>query len=388
MTDATTRESADDMWRGPAARPPRKWMWTGWLAALAIATVALGRARPAIEQVHVVLIYLLLVLGGSVSGGRPLGFTLAALGFGAIDYWFQLPYDTLTVTKPLDWLVLFAFLATALVTTQLLARAHAREAEARSRADEVSRMAQVLDHAVALREADRMKDMLLASVSHDFRTPLTTIKVLADDIAHTPAADDANVSSTARIIAEQADRLTHLVDNVLDLSRIRGGSLRVNPEINTAEDLVGAAVRQVGGVLREHALDVQIDWNAPALTGYFDFPHSLRALGNLLENAAKYSAPGAPITITVQADASSLAMSVADRGAGVAAAEQPRIFEAFYRPVNSLPDAGSAGLGLAIARQLAEVQGGSVDYAPREGGGSVFTLRLPIATSCGEDEST
>jgi K+-sensing histidine kinase KdpD len=350
--------------------------WVACLAAFCVLTMWMARARPDIREAHVALVYLLLLLVGSVTGGRPLGFTIAGLGFVAIDYWFQLPYDTLTVAKPLDWLVLLAFLATAIVTTQLLARARARELDARRHAEEVVRLAREVEHAAALRDADRFKDALLASVSHDFRTPLTTIRALADDLGRT-VAPSPDIRASAAVIAEQADRLMHLVENVLDFSRIRGGVLPVTTELNTAEDLIGAATRQAHGVLAGHQLDVEIDWSVPALTGYFDFGHALRALGNLLENAAKHSPPGTPITVSIRRDGGSLAFAVADRGPGVTPVERGRIFDAFYRPVGISPDVGGAGLGLAIARQLAEIQGGAVEYAPREGGGSVFTLRLP-----------
>jgi K+-sensing histidine kinase KdpD len=353
-------------------------LWIGWLAALVVATAVMIRARAQIEQAHVVLVYLLIVLGASVTGGRPLGFTLAALAFGAIDYWFQLPYNEIAVAKPLDWLVLIAFLVTAVVTTQLLARAHARQAEARARAAEVTRLAREVEHAEALRESAQFKDTLLASVSHDFRTPLTTVKALAEELVQTASPDAAAaIQPVAAGITEQADRLMQLVDNVLDLSRIRGGVLPVQPELNTAEDLFGAAVRNAKGVLAEHPIEYAIDWDAPALTGYFDFGHSLRALSNLLGNAAKYSPPTSSITIEVRRLDRWLAIAVGDRGNGVATGERERIFEAFYRPPDTAPDAGGAGLGLAIARQLAAAQGGTVRYEPRAGGGSMFVLQLP-----------
>jgi K+-sensing histidine kinase KdpD len=351
-------------------------IWIGWLAALAVITAVMIRGRPDIEQAHVVLVYLLLVLGASVTGGRPLGFTLAALTFGAIDYWFQTPYNELSVAKPLDWLVLIAFLITAVVTTQLLARARARAEEARERSVEVSRLAREVEHAAALRESARFKDSLLASVSHDFRTPLTTVRALAQDVERSPTAD-ASVRANAAVIAEQADRLMHLVENVLDLSRIRGGTLPVNAEPNTAEDLVGAAVRRAQAVLSGRSIEYNIDWDAPALTGHFDFTHALRALSNLLENAAKYSPPHSPITIDVRREGQWLVIAIGDRGPGIAQAEEGRVFEEFYRPPDTAPDAGGVGLGLAIARRLAEAQGGRVEYEPRPGGGSVFILRLP-----------
>src|SRR5262249_21940728 len=120
-----------------------------------------------------------------------------------------------------------------------------------------------------------------------------------------------------------------------------------------------------------------IDLHSPALVGHFDFSQSLRVLCNLLENAARYSPPTQPIELAATRDGGTLLFSVADRGPGVRDEDLPRIFEPFFRAKNAAPDAGRAGLGLSIARTLAELQGGSVSYTARPGGGSVFSLRLP-----------
>src|SRR5438034_1125177 len=118
-----------------------------------------------------------------------------------------------------------------------------------------------------------MKDILLASVGHDLRTPLTTIKALAHDGA---IRGDEN----SRIIEEQADRLSRLVNDVLDLSRIKGGAFRVEGELNAAEDVIGAVVRQFAGAPRGRQLVTSVDLTQPALFGTFDFVHTLRILSN------------------------------------------------------------------------------------------------------------
>jgi two-component system sensor histidine kinase KdpD len=361
---------------GRSARTLRAWLV--WGLMLTLVTLTLIVARDRLDPTHAVLIYLLVVLGASASGGgRPLGFGLACASFLAIDYFVQQPYDTLNVSKPLDWLELVTFLATSAVATELLGRANAEAESARRHAEEIDRLSRErtrliaeAEHAAALREADRMKDALLAAVSHDLRTPLTTIKALAHDIA-------GEGDERAVVIEGQADRLNHMVADLLDLSRLNAGGLRVEPEINAAEDLVGAAAQQAAGVLGGRELRTAVELSQPVLLGRFDFVHALRALVNLIENAAKYSPAGSPIDVSVGGDGEWLSIQVADRGRGVAAAEAERIFEPFYRSPQVAGHTAGAGLGLAIARRLTEAQGGRLTHAERPGGGSVFTLFLP-----------
>ncbi len=500
--------------------------WTLWLAAMGLTTAILVGTRGVIEQPHAALAILLVVLGGSASGGRALGYTLAVLGFLSIDYYFQRPYELLSVGKALDWLVLGAFMATAFVATELVARARAEAAIARMRTEEVMSLSRlgseslrhaqpddalnavsalicttvgarwctiralhgstavtdwtssvdelsdsiritndqiaraaeritdaISNHYVAaligdavkidslevmrpsgsiraiglplilesrfvgvaivggteqaplaldagrqrflatisyyaalgiervrlaeeaqqvrsLREMNRAKDVVLASVSHDFSTPLTTIKLLAQ-------AGVQSGNAWAAEIEGQADRLAELVTNVLDLSRIRAGVVPLELALNTAEDVIAAAVSRAHGILRGRTITTSIAVDQPVLIARFDFVQTLRILGNLLDNALRYTPAGGTVQITANREEQWLVMRVFDRGPGVPTEERERIFEAFYRPRSEAPDAGSAGLGLSIARQLAELQAGLVQHESRVGGGSVFSLRLP-----------
>jgi two-component system sensor histidine kinase KdpD len=336
--------------------------WTFWLIMLILTTVALVAVRDDIEQSHVALTFLLVVLGGSASGGRGLGYLLAVLGFVLIDFLFQAPYGSLSVGKTLDWVVLAAFVTSAFVATELLSQAREEAATARRLAVEAA-------HAGELREANRAKDEVLATVSHDLRTPLTSIKLLAQAAAGRgdPAAAE---------IEEQADRLAELVTNVLDLSRIRAGAVTLDLAINTAEDVIAAAVSRAGSLVRERRIVTTVALDEPAFIARFDFVQTLRILGNLIDNALRYSPEDGFVEITTAREGEWLLIAVSDRGPGIAPDERDRVFEAFYRPSAVAPDAGHAGLGLSIARRLAELQGGTVDFTPRDGGGSVFTLRL------------
>jgi two-component system sensor histidine kinase KdpD len=487
---------------------------------LVLSVVVMLPSRADINETHPSLVMLLVVLGGSVAGGRALGFTLALASSMLIDYYFQAPYELFSGNTTLDWVVLMAFLATAFVTTELFTRARTQAETADARASEIEALSRLgaeslqyaraedaldaiaalvkdatgadactivpsalprssrhtlpgeietvlerdaserairsgrpvlvsaenvlLEHpddditkpsalpmrvqlialplraeekiigvllvrgeaalvldmprrrllaalsyyaalgiermrlmveaaqSEALSEAQRAKNEVFASVSHDLRTPITTIKVLAQ-----AGAERGEESSIA--IAEQAERLARMVADLLEVSRLRTGSFSLTPELNTADDLVGAALRQAQGILNGRKIDVQIDFDTPTLVGRFDFVHTLRIVGNLLDNALRHTPQGGAVELRAEREEGWLLLSVADRGSGVAAEERHRIFEPFYRPADATPDTGHAGLGLSIARSLADVQGGTVTYTDREGGGSVFQLRLPAA---------
>lgn len=345
--------------------------WVGGFATLAIATTVLYATRDALDKAHVALVLLLVVLGGSAAGGRTVGVVLSLTSFVIFDVVFLPPYNTLVVTDPLDWLVLVAFLATGLVAAQLLARAQREAAHAQQRAAEVQRLAGAAEQAAALREADRVKDTLLAAVSHDLRTPLTTIRGLAHDIASD--GDERGV-----VIEDESIRLSELVSDLLDLSRLKAGGVPLDLAINTADDLMGAALQRIGDAAGRE-IRASLDPADPLLVGRFDLSHSLRILGNLLENALKYAPADEPIDFSVRRDGAWLAFEVADRGPGVPPSERERIFQPFYRAPDAPADVTGVGLGLAIARGLAEAQGGSLTVHARPGGGSVFRLCVPVA---------
>lgn len=282
-----------------------------------------------------------------------LAIAIGAAAFLAVDWFFLPPVRTLVVANPVDWILLFAFLVVSIIVAQVI---HSQQEAAR------------LD---AMHEADRLKDALLASVSHDLRTPLTTIKALAHELG-------ALGDERSQIIEEQADRLNRLVADLLDLSRLNAGAMPLNIELNAVDDLLTAAMQDAEAQLEGRRLHVGVPADGLMLAGKFDLALSIRILVNLIENAVKYSAPGTTIRLSVRREQATLMLTVADTGPGVPAGEEERIFTPFYRPSSERADAGSAGLGLAIARRMAEWQNGTLTYA-RTADGSEFTLELPAA---------
>ena len=290
----------------------------------------------------------------------------AAVSFGVLDWFFLPPYHTFTVAHSLDWLVLVAFLVISVLGAHRLHRLKVAAAVAQARAAEIDRLAPL----EALRETHRLQNALLASVSHDLRTPLTTIKAVAHDLVP--------VDDRAMIIEEEADRLNRMVGDLLDLSRVQSGA-SVAVAVTPVDDLVGAALQRVTGAMPDRPIRVHLEEGGTLMVGRFDLTASLRVLVNLIENANKYSPAGGPILVTAMRRGFWIDITVADEGAGVLATERERIFEPFYRTPGGPTDRGSAGLGLAIARGLAEAQGGQLRYATHVGGGAAFTLSLPAA---------
>ena len=332
-----------------------------WSAAFVAVTAVMVGVRGRLDRVHVTLAYLLIVQLASAQAGRALGMTLALLSFLAFNFFFIPPFGTLAIANPLDWLVLAAFLITSLISAQLLYRARALGAER-------ERLSAASERADTLEQSNRMKDEALAMVSHDLRTPLTTIKGLAHEIAD--AGDER-----AEVIEEEADRLNAFVGKLLDLSRVTMGTAALDIQPNEAEDLLGAAAQQAQGFGRE--LTFHIEPSDSMLFGKFDFVQSLRVLVNLIDNAAKYSPPDAPIDVGARRVGGELCFWVGDRGPGIRAEDRNRIFEPFFRRRVDNTDSAGAGLGLSIAKSIAEAQGGRLTFAPREGGGSLFTLTIP-----------
>ncbi|HEY7899063.1 MAG TPA: DUF4118 domain-containing protein [Gemmatimonadaceae bacterium] len=332
-------------------------MWAAWWLALVAVAFLLVAFRARVDKAHVALLFLLVILGASAAGGRALGVVLSLAAFVIFDWAFLPPYGRLIVRDPLDWLVLVAFLVTSLVAAQLLYAARAQRA--------------AVEREVAASEATRFKDALLASVSHDLRTPLTSIKGLAHELSQ-------DGDERAAIIEEEADRLNHLVTNLLDAARISAGSFPVEPQPNALDDLLGAVVRQFAGRADRHRLTAALDRPEELVIGRFDFVQTVRIVTNLVENALRYSPLDAEVSLTGGAENGCMIVRVADRGSGIASIDRTGANGSPAAVVRGAERGVSTGMGLSIARGLAIAQGGRVDYEPRPGGGSVFTVMLPL----------
>jgi two-component system sensor histidine kinase KdpD len=246
------------------------------------------------------------------------------------------------------------------------------------------RLADEATRASVLARSDELKSALLSAVSHDLRTPLASIKtsvtgLLQEDI-HWPPDEERDLLMA---IDEETDRLTRIVGNLLDLTRIEAGVLRPQLAWNDIEELVAETVERARASIRHHPIAVEIAAGMPPAR--FDYVQVAQVLMNLLENAAKYAPEGSGITVTARSTPGAIEVSVADRGCGIPPGEEERIFDTFYR-LPQHPHAAGAGVGLSICRGIVTAHGGRIWVEPREGGGSIFRFSLPAEPRAMEAE--
>ena len=227
----------------------------------------------------------------------------------------------------------------------------------------------------ALSEANLLRAALLQAVSHDLRTPLASIKasvtgLMAGDVGFS-AEDRASLLDTIDI---SADRLDRVVGNLLDMSRLQAGATRVTLVATPLEEVVAAAL---GGIdIPNDRLVIDVSDSLPMVLT--DAALLERAVANLVSNALVWSPPGVPVRIDAAQVKGHLQLRVVDRGPGIPREERARIFEPFQRLGDRSTDAG-VGLGLAIARRFVEVTGGTLEVDDTPGGGTTFTIRIPMA---------
>jgi signal transduction histidine kinase len=224
-------------------------------------------------------------------------------------------------------------------------------------------------------EVERVKASILATVSHELRTPLAAIKGFASALLHDDMQwDHASQRDFLTQIDSEADRLAGLVRNLLDMSRLEAGTLPFEWEPCDLAELVQDTLSRSAPFVADHALRVVVE--ARETRCLVDRQLLERVIWNLVDNAAKYSPAGSPITIRITRDAGSILLDVADQGIGIAPEDRERIFERFVRGTGATRT-GGCGLGLAICRSIVSMHGGNIAARSEPGGGSVFTVRLP-----------
>jgi two-component system, OmpR family, sensor histidine kinase KdpD len=223
---------------------------------------------------------------------------------------------------------------------------------------------------------EQLRNALLSSVSHDLRTPLAVITGAASSLLSedtTPGPDERR--ELLRTVAEESARLHRLIANLLEMTRLEAGALRVNHAWHPLEEIVGAALHRLGPALAGREVRTSLAADLPLVP--LDDVLIEQVLFNLIENAIKYAPPGTPIEVQARRLGDAVEVEIADHGPGLPAGEETRVFEKFHR-LTEPGSPGGVGLGLAICRGIVEAHGGTITASNRATGGASFRFTLPI----------
>jgi two-component system sensor histidine kinase KdpD len=227
-----------------------------------------------------------------------------------------------------------------------------------------------------LQATEKLQAALLNSISHDLRTPLVSITGALSSLDEQEGSlDTLNRRSLIVTAREEAEHLNRLVGNLLSMTRIESGAIRLHLQPCDLQDVVGTALAQLGKRIQDHPVQVTIPTDFPLAP--LDFTLIVQVLVNVLENAAKYSLPGAAIELQARYDEHKIELEIADRGIGIPTDDLRRVFDKFYR-VQRPENVSGTGLGLSISKGLVEAHNGQIFASQRPGGGTLITIQLPL----------
>lgn len=362
--------------------PPPTWLGVVvTLAAVAVGTLLVYPLKSVAPVVSLGVVYLPAILVISTAWGLRMGL-LASIASAAAFNFFQIPpLHRFTIADEENWVALAAFALAAAVSSTVAGLARARAVEAEREREEARRALAELEEltrerdrmqaeaveAEAVRRSDELKTVLLRSVSHDLRTPLTSIIAGGSALGSESLSAEERGELSEGIVAE-GRRLSRLVENLLDLSRLEAGKAEPHRDAVDLADVIEAARRGLGDPA---PIRLSIDAGLPLVEA--DAAQLERAFANLLENAVRYGG-GRPVQVRSRAVGGNIVVRVVDQGAGIPEGERARLFEPFRH--GEAANSGS-GLGLAIARGFIEANGGEIEVESLPGQGTSFVVALP-----------
>ena len=374
---------------------------TGYLAAaagVAAVTVGLLPFSAYVNTATVAFAFLLVVLFVATWWGSRPAVAASLFGVLSFNFFFLPPFGSLHVAALDNWIALAAFLITAVTVGQLSAHAKRRAEEADAGRREIERLYEELrdaferaSHAEALRQSEKLKSALLDAVTHDIRTPLTSIKASVSTLleelparragARPVTLDAEDRREMLEVIDEECDRLNRFVEGLVELARIEAGELHLRRSWGTVDEIITGALARAAPLTRNHEVAVEIEGGIPAVQ--IDPRAVSQVVFTLLDNAVKYSPAGTTVLVTAgRGDGRVLRVSVENEGEGIPPTLRERVFEKFFRATRD-SDAGEGrrpkgtGMGLAIAKGIVEAHGGRIwieDGGRGSGTRVLFTL--------------
>jgi K+-sensing histidine kinase KdpD len=375
---------------------------TGYLVAVigvAVVTGLLKLFGDHINSTTVALGLLLVVLLVAAGWGSRPAVLASLLGVVCFNLFYLPPVGRLSIEDPDNWVALFAFLVTAVTAGQLWARAKSQAEEAETGKREIERLYSELQDAFerasqakALEQSERLKSALLDAVTHDLRTPLTSIKasvttLLDDPPSQSNGKETGSLDAEGRremleVIDEETDRLNRFIEGLMELARIEAGEMHLRRRWGSIEEIVARALERAEPLTRDHQIQVRLDDGLPAVR--VDDRAVAEVVYTLVDNAAKYSPMGTNINVEAKSTEGRIVqLSVEDDGLGIPLELRERVFDKFFRAMrdgdSSRHQPSGSGMGLAIAKGIVEAHGGRIWIEEPHGNrGSRVVFSLPV----------
>jgi two-component system sensor histidine kinase KdpD len=371
--------------------------------SVGVLTLVLKIIGTHVNAATVSLALLLTVLFIATRWGSAPALATSIVAMLCFNFFFLPPLGTFTIAATDNWVALIAFLVTAVTAGQLSASARRRAEEAEAGKREIERLyAELRDaferasHTEALRQSEKLKSALLDAVTHDLRTPLTSIKAsvttLLDEVrggGQPVSLDPESRVEMMEVIDEESDRLSHFINGLIELARIEAGELHLRRRWGVIDEIISTALSRAEPITRNHGVEVDVEQELPGVR--VDERAVSEVVYTLIDNAAKYSPKGSTIRITARrAGEELIQMAVADEGLGIPVDLRERVFDKFFRAtrdgdVRTRQPTGT-GMGLAIAKGIVEAHEGRIWIdSGSNGKGTRVVFTLPIGD---EEEST
>jgi K+-sensing histidine kinase KdpD len=361
--------------------------WSGrWPVRYLIATITvalpiavLEKLRPELSQTSIALILVLPVILVAVTQGSGAALYASILVGLSFNFFFIGPYYSFRITRPEDVVAFVVFVTTAVLVGQLSSRLEKRVLLTEKQSKELVHVRGKFERAAAqaaeadsLRKSEQLKTALLDAVTHDLRTPLTSIKAAISTIRAESVSPEVQ-RELFEVIEEESDRLNHFIQGMMDLAKLQAGEITLASRNIAPEEMVEDALLRAGPLLDGHPVEVAIASGLPSPK--VDPRLISQVIFTLLENAAKYSDPSAKITISVRQKENTICFAVDDEGPGIPSELRGKVFEKFFR-AGLQP---GLGMGLAIARGIVQAHGGKIwieDGPERKGTSVQFMIPL------------